>query len=147
MPTYTAVPLAWEEQTAVNFTHKITITHTNMDSGWTSGSALGIFTVAANQVVARAAFRLVTAFSGGGTTALAFKLGDGNDDDRFSVSKSVHNNDTPVTAWSSNAATLPYAYTGADTVDAIFTATDGTLAGLTAGEINIYLQVVDLGKV
>ena len=102
--------------------HKIVITHTNLDATWSSGAAQAIYTVAANQVVARAGFRLVTAFQGGGTSALALIVGDGNDTDRFIVSKSVHNDDTPITAWASNAATMPYAYTGADTVDAICTA-------------------------
>ena len=71
MPTYSTTPLAWEEQTAVNYTHKIVITHTNLDATWSSGAAQAIYTVAANQVVARAGFRLVTAFQGGGSTALA----------------------------------------------------------------------------
>lgn len=145
MSAPTAIPLSWEERAATGFTHKFTITHTNLDSVWTSGTAYPIITLPAGQGVQSAGFRVVTNFSGAGIE-LTIKVGDGVDDDRYIAAKSIHADATYFTHWLSPVTTMPYVYTTSDTVDVILTCTGGTLAALTAGEINVFLNIVDLNK-
>jgi hypothetical protein len=140
------VSLSNEEAANSGFTMKVVLDLADIKSA-TSGAAKELFTVPAGTAVRQAGFRLITPADGGNTSNLTMKLGDGGDDDRFIVAKSIHEDSTEVLYWIESATTARYAYEVSDTVDVIFTVTgsDG-IAGLTQGEVEIYLGVYDLKR-
>jgi hypothetical protein len=139
-----------ETKAATGFTHKAIVTHVDItESTADTDQTIALLSVAAGDVVDKAAYKLVTAFSDASDAALndtKVQVGDGADTDRFVAATQVNVNGTEV-LFAANANTTPYAYTAADTVDLLVESmTAKSLSDLDAGEIHIYLAVSKLSS-
>jgi cytoskeletal protein RodZ len=137
-----------ETKAATGFTHKVIVDHTDVTtSAADTDQTIAILSVAAGDVVEKAAYKLVTAFSDASDAAFndtKVQVGDGGDTDRFIAATQVNVNGTEV-LFAANANTTAYAYTAADTVDLLVESmTAKSLSELDAGEIHIYLAVSKL---
>lgn len=151
--------LSSEEALASGFTHRIKVTAADLTDAdtaqtlqllpQTSGS-----TLPAGTYVRSAGLKLVTAFDASDDAdidSLTVIVGDGSDDNRFIVATELAADGTEIDyAVTANAVdSLPYAYTAADTIDAIFTCSGGaspTLAEIDSGEVWIYLTLSDFAN-
>ena len=145
MKTY---ELPAETKAASGFTHKAVVTHSDItESTADTDQTIALLSVAAGDVVEKAAYKLVTAFSDASDAALndtKVQVGDGADTDRYIAATQVNVNGTEV-LFAANANTTAYAYTAADTVDLLVESmTAKSLSELDAGEIHIYLAVSKL---
>ncbi len=115
-----------------------------------AGDTGGTKTVPAGTLVRRCAMRLVTPFdaSDASLNSALLEVGDGGDTDRFMPQTQLALDGTEILYFATPNATdsLPYAYLAADGIDAkLTTAGGGALVGsLTAGAVEIYLDMVDL---
>lgn len=105
-------------------------------------------TFPAGTVARFAGLQLITPFdfSDAGITSLLIEVGDGGDTDRLLVQTEIAVDGTEILYRASAAATQPYAYLVADSIDALFTAANGgtpTLGECTVGEVHIFLHVTD----
>lgn len=137
-----------ETKAATGFTHKAVVTHTDItETAADTDQTIALLTVAAGDVVDKAAYKLVTAFSDASDAALndtKVSVGDGGDVDRFVTASQVNVNGTEV-LYKANANTASYAYTAADTVDLLVESmTAKSLSDLDAGEIHVFLAVTKL---
>ena len=137
-----------ETKAATGFTHKAIVTHVDItESTADTDQTIALLSVAAGDVVEKAAYKLVTAFSDASDAALndtKVQVGDGADTDRFIAATQVNVNGTEV-LYAANANTTSYAYTAADTVDLLVeSVTAKSLSDLDAGEIHVYLAVTKL---
>ena len=141
----TIVPLPYESQAKSGFTHKINITHADLTAAATT-ETIELLTAPAGGVVRKVAFRVNTAFDGGVTSTMTLQVGDGVDPNRYVTAQVVHVDGTEILSWIESNATdsAPYSYVAADTVDALFTATGANVSVLTAGDMDIYVQIFDL---
>tara|TARA_R110000868_G_scaffold27541_4_gene104368 strand:+ start:1447 stop:1920 length:474 start_codon:yes stop_codon:yes gene_type:complete len=149
-------PLSEQEQAAYGYGWvakiKASVDFTAADTGTTK--TIAIYPSSGNGPVGlsvtRCAYRLVTAFDSTADSAinsLLLEVGDGGDTDRYSAQKELALDGTEITYWASTATTMPFAYTSADTVDALFTVAGGgspTIAELDSGEVWIFFDAVDL---
>ena len=145
MKTY---ELPTETKAATGFTHKSVVTHTDLtESDADTDQTIALLSVVAGDVVQKAAFKLVTAFSDASDAAFndtQVQVGDGNDTDEYIAATQVNENGTEV-LFAANVNTVPFAYTAADTVDILVESmTAKSLSNLDAGEIHIYLAVTKL---
>jgi len=139
------------------FTHKVILYHTDLTAlGAVASGAIAIFPYTAGTFIHDAAFRLVTPFDGGATSALTLDVGHNgattDDDDSLINGIEVHQDATEVLFQDGNGAafaTLRTGYAAADAgnIEATFAATGGNLNALTTGEIHIFLGVEDLTKI
>jgi len=139
-----------ETKAATGFTHKAIVTHVDItESTADTDQTIALLSVAAGDVVDKAAYQLVTAFSDASDSALndtKVQVGDGGDTDRYIAATQVNVNGTEV-LFAANANTTSYAYTAADTVDLLVESmTAKSLSDLDAGEIHIYLAVSKLSS-
>jgi hypothetical protein len=152
-----AIPLSLEEQAATGFTHKSIITYADVAaiSGATTSGAIAIHPYTAGTVFQAAAYKLVTPFDGGATSALALDVGHNgastDDPDSLLDNYQIHADGTEVLYGLGNGANFATLLTGyaaldAGNIEATFTASDGNLSALTTGEVHIYLKAVDLTK-
>ena len=137
-----------ETKAATGFSHKAVVTHSDItESTADTDQTIALLSVAAGDVVEKAAYKLVTAFSDASDAALndtKVQVGDGADTDRYIAATQVNVNGTEV-LFAANANTTAYAYTAADTVDLLVESmTAKSLSELDAGEIHIYLAVSKL---
>jgi hypothetical protein len=139
-----------ETKAATGFTHKAIVTH--VDLTLTTADAdqtIALLSVAAGDVVEKAAYKLVTAFSDASDAAFndtKVQVGDGTDTDEYIAATQVNVNGTEV-LFAANVNTVPFAYTAADTVDLLVESmTAKSLSDLDAGEIHIYLAVTKLSS-
>ena len=137
-----------ETKAATGFSHKAVVTHSDItESTADTDQTIALLSVAAGDVVEKAAYKLVTAFSDASDAALndtKVQVGDGADTDRYIAATQVNVNGTEV-LFAANANTTAYAYTAADTVDLLVESmTAKSLSDLDAGEIHIYLAVTKL---
>ena len=137
-----------ETKAASGFTHKVVVTHTDItESSADTDQTIAILSVAAGDVVEKAAYKLVTAFADASDAAFndtKVQVGDGVDPDRYIAATQVNVNGTEV-LYAANANTTAFAYTAADTVDLLVESmTAKSLSELDAGEIHIYLAVSKL---
>ena len=137
-----------ETKAATGFSHKAVVTHSDItESAADTDQTIALLSVAAGDVVEKAAYKLVTAFSDASDAALndtKVQVGDGADTDRYIAATQVNVNGTEV-LFAANANTTAYAYTAADTVDLLVESmTAKSLSELDAGEIHIYLAVSKL---
>ena len=137
-----------ETKAATGFTHKAIVTH--VDLTLTTADAdqtIALLSVAAGDVVEKAAYKLVTPFSDASDAAFNdtnVSVGDGGSTARFIASTEVNVNGTEV-LFAANANTTAYVYTAADTVDLLVESmTAKSLSDLDAGEIHVYLAVTKL---
>ena len=143
MKTYV---LSQEEQAKTGFTHRVNITHEDLTQATANtAQTIAILTVAARDYVSDAAFNLVTPFKDSADAALnttTLIVGDGGDTARFIASAELNENGTEILAGPGVNSKCRFAYTTADTVDAIFGSMAAkTLAQLDTGELDIFLKV------
>ena len=139
-----------ETKAATGFTHKAIVTHVDLtESTADTDQTIALLSVVAGDVVQKAAFQLVTAFSDASDAAFndtQVQVGDGNDTDEYIAAKQVNENGTEV-FFAANVNTVPFAYTAADTVDLLVESmTAKSLSNLDAGEIHVYLAVTKLSS-
>ena len=137
-----------ETKAATGFSHKAVVTHSDItESTADTDQTIALLSVAAGDVVEKAAYKLVTAYSDASDAAFndtKVQVGDGADTDRYIAATQVNVNGTEV-LFAANANTTAYAYTAADTVDLLVESmTAKSLSELDAGEIHIYLAVSKL---
>jgi hypothetical protein len=137
-----------ETKAATGFTHKAIVTHVDLtESTADTDQTIALLSVVAGDVVQKAAFQLVTAFSDASDAAFndtQVQVGDGSDTDEYIAATQVNENGTEV-LFAANVNTVPFAYTAADTVDLLVESmTAKSLSNLDAGEIHIYLAVTKL---
>jgi hypothetical protein len=137
-----------ETKAATGFTHKAIVTHVDLtESDADTDQTIALLSVVAGDVVQKAAFQLVTAFSDASDAAFndtQVQVGDGNDTDEYIAATQVNENGTEV-LFAANVNTVPFAYTAADTVDLLVESmTAKSLSNIDAGEIHIYLAVTKL---
>ena len=137
-----------ETKAATGFTHKAIVTHVDLtESDADTDQTIALLSVVAGDVVQKAAYKLVTAFSDASDAAFndtQVQVGDGNDTDEYIAAAQVNENGTEV-FFAANVNTVPFAYTAADTVDLLVESmTAKSLSNLDAGEIHIYLAVTKL---
>ena len=137
-----------ETKAATGFSHKAVVTHSDItESTADTDQTIALLSVAAGDVVEKAAYKLVTAFSDASDAAFndtKVQVGDGVDPDRYIAATQVNVNGTDV-LFAANANTTAFAYTAADTVDLLVESmTAKSLSELDAGEIHIYLAVSKL---
>jgi hypothetical protein len=109
-----------ETKAATGFTHKAIVTHVDLtESTADTDQTIALLSVVAGDVVQKAAYQLVTAFSDASDAAFndtQVQVGDGNDTDEYIAATQVNENGTKV-LFAANVNTVPFAYTAADTVD------------------------------
>ena len=130
------------------FNYRFVIDHTDLTQG-TDNTAqdITLITLPAYSVVKSAATFLKTPFELVGTSAYNSNtviVGDATDDDRFITSQQINVNGNEILA-KAHASTTPHAYAAATAVVAKFASMASyDLLELNAGEIHIYLEVVQL---
>jgi len=147
----TAFELPANTKAATGFTHKIVVTHTDItESAADTDQTIALLSVAAGDVVEKAAYKLVTAFSDASDAAFndtKVQVGDGTDTDEYIAATQVNLNGNEV-LFAANVNTVPFAYTAADTVDLLVESMSAkSLSNLDAGEIHIYLAVTKLSAI
>lgn len=156
------IPLPLETQVRTGKSHKLIIDYRDLNgtsatlmqgqsqtfaAAWTTATAqavippnaLGASSVtvpAGTQVVGTTLVNVTTAFVGPSTTVLTLSLGDGGSTTRFVSAIDL------LTAGYKTSAVANYTYIAADTIDAIATITGGTMGGLTAGEVEILVNIL-----
>lgn len=138
--------LSMNEQLAMGYSHKVVVSYTDLTDTAGLTKALAIYpdsgTAPIGTCCRRAAARVVTAFVGCAT--LTVEIGDGNDPNRILLSSDMKA--TAGTWYTATPATAPGVFNAADTLDALFTATTNNLSALTAGEVEIYVDVAHLSQ-
>ena len=139
-----------ETKAATGFTHKAIVTHVDItESTADTDQTIALLSVAAGDVVEKAAIKLVTPFKDASDSAFndtKVQVGDGTDTDEYVAATQVNENGTEV-LFAANVNTVPFAYTAADTVDLLVESmTAKSLSELDAGEIHIYLAVSKLSS-
>ncbi len=145
-----------QESAATGFSHKFVIPYTDLTG--TAGVTLAIPVLAytAGCFFDRAAYKVVTAFDGGATSALALDVGHNgatvDDPDSLIDNYEIHVDATEVLYGDANGAVFATLRTGycaldAGNIEVTFTATGANLTALTQGEVHIYLRMIDLAKI
>ena len=130
------------------FNYRFVIDHTDLTtSADNTAQNITLITLPAFSVVKSAATYLKTPFQKTGTSAYnsnVLIVGDAGNDDRFIASQQINVNGTEVLA-QAHASTTPHAYVAATAVVAKFASMASyDLLELDAGEIHIFLEVVQL---
>lgn len=138
------------------FNYKANITFTDLIAlGASATGTIAIYPESGNgpagMYISRCAMNLKTAFdfSDAGITSLLIEVGDGGSTARFLAQTEIAVDSTEILYKEGTAASAGFAYVVADTIDAKFTAANGgspTLAETTVGEVEVYLQVIDLNQ-
>lgn len=144
--TISQVDILSLQEKAAGFTHKWTIAYTDVDEGTgaadTVTAALG--NTPSNFIVAKVAANVTTAFAG--TGAFTMEVGTDGDPNNFIESTSVKSAGTILAAAGAAPATLAGSHDqAADALEVVFTnATSGSPSALTAGSVDIYMQLIEL---
>jgi hypothetical protein len=148
--------LSAEETREYGFTHKVIITHPDLSATATTKTVNLLTGLVAGHLITGAAFRLVSGFVGTSVTNLTMQVGydlaAGTDDpDGIIETVELATAGTEILAGDATGAIFATKRTGfapqeACTITALFTATGANLSVLTAGEVHVYLSVVDLAK-
>jgi hypothetical protein len=149
--------LSNEERAQTGFTHKAILTYEDVAAlGANASGAIALAAYTAGVLFHKAAYKVVTAFDGGATSALALDVGwngaTTDDADGLIDNYEIHVDATEVLYGDGNGAAFAtlrtgYAALDAGNLEATFTATGGNLNLLTAGEVHIYWAQTDLTKV
>ncbi len=143
------------QSAATGFTHRFEITYADLT---TAGAAhtLSLMAYTAGKGITGAAFKLVTGWVGASVTALTIIVGwngaSVDDDNGIFTALELCEAGTEIDFADANGAAFATLRTGffpveAGTYEAVFTATGANINVCTAGEIHLYLRVVDLAKV
>lgn len=146
-----AFELPAETKAATGFTHKFIVTHEDLtESTADTDQTIALLSVAAGDVVEKAAIKLVTAFADSDDAALndtKVQVGDDSDTDEYVAATQVNVNGTEV-LFAANVNTVPFAYTAANTVDLLVESMTGkSLSNIDAGELHVYLSVTKLAAI
>lgn len=154
----TVTPLPSETRNRTGYNYKIVVDYTDIDTAAATSDVLQLLpndsdplapskTFPAGFSVNKVAVYCSTAFAeGGDRTTLTVTIGDGTSAARFGTFANL----LGVTGWkstSSEPVLIPRHYAAADGLDATFTlsgGSSGNLSGLTAGQVEIYVDAVDL---
>jgi hypothetical protein len=137
------------------FTHKFIVDYTDITAAALTNTitllpASGLFP--STLAILRTAYKLVTPFTGGAVATVTLTLGDPGTAARYIAAASTDlltalATNTKMAVFSNNA----YAYNTADAaanckLRALFTSTVANLDALTAGQIEIYAQIIDMAN-
>jgi len=130
------------------YTDSIRITHADLTASSTTQTIQK--DVKAGDQVRSVAYKLHTSFDGGATSALTLNVGDGSDTDRFIDDPSIHADASaivfgPQPVPATNSVGKVYAVD--DTIDILFTATGANVSVLTAGDIEIFFNIININNV
>jgi len=130
------------------YNYRFVVDHTDLTTTANSTAQdITLITLPAFSVVKSAAIYLKTPFQDTADSAfddLDLIVGDATDDDRFLTATEVNVNGTEILA-KAHPSTTPHAYVAATAVVAKFTPETGkNVAALNAGEVHIFLEVVQL---
>lgn len=148
--------LSPEERAQSGFTHKAIITYEDLSGTAATTKTLTLASYSAGQLFHKAAYKLVTNFDGGATSALALDVGwnggTTDDPDGLLDNYEIHEDASEVKYGDGNGAAFAtlrtgYAALDAGDLEALFTATGANLTALTQGEVHIYWAQTDLTKV
>lgn len=138
-----------ETKASTGFTHKVILTNADFTAA-AATQTFSLLQVPAGSVISNAAHKLVTPLvsSDATLTSAAYSLGNTATATSVMSSTEVLGTATEVVN-KAMTVTTPVAITAADQfVVAAFTATaNKLLSSVTAGEIHIYLQIVDTNKI
>jgi hypothetical protein len=133
----------------LGYTHKFNVKYSDIACG--TGNAdtvtLTLGTTPTNWLVSRAIVNVVTAFAG--TTSFVMIVGTTTGTSAFIASVAVQTAGLKQPSTGANTTATIASSTGSSAVvyKAIFTnATGGSPSALTAGELNIYLNIIDLDQ-
>ena len=141
------VPLLEQETSRTGFTHKFVIdyTDTNTGTGSTDTETVTLGTTPAKFVCTHALVRVATAFAG--TTAMTISVGFGSNTSAAVAATSVLTAGIIAVAGTGVATASTSTGTSAVAIKAVFTnATGGSPSALTAGQVVIYLRLLDVDK-
>lgn len=150
------IQLSGAEQARTGFTHKFTIGYADLT---TAGAAhtVALLTLANGQGIRGGAFRLASGWVGASVTNVTIKIGwdaatGSDDDDGLLEAVELATAGTEILAGDFTGAAFATKRTGyfaveAATINAIFTATGANINVCTAGQVEVFLSVVDLTKV
>jgi len=147
--------LSAEETRESGFTHKAIITFADFSAAAVTQVFTLISGLVAGFLVKEAAFRLVSGFVGADVTALKLDVGwngaSVDDPDGLLDNYELATAGTEILSGDGNGAAFATLRTGfapqeAATLEATFTATGANVSVLTAGEVHIFLSVVNLLK-
>jgi hypothetical protein len=148
--------LSAEETREYGFTHKVILTYPDLSAAATTKTVNLLTGLVAGHLITGAAFRLVSGFVGASVTNLTMEVGydlAAGTDDPNGIIEAVElaTAGTEILAGDATGAIFAAKRTGfapqeACTITALFTATGANLSVLTAGEVHVYLSVVDLTK-
>lgn len=133
------------------FTHKVKLTHEDLTQATANtAQTIALLSVGAGAYVCDCAMHLVTPFEDASDAAFnttAVVIGDDGSTNRFLTSTELNKNGTEV-IWKGTALTAPYVYTAANTIDIVFSSMAAkALADIDVGELDIFLNVVELSQV
>ena len=139
-------PLNDNERATTGFTHRVRITHEDLtETTANTAQTIAIFTVAARDYVQDAAFNLVEKFEDASDNAFnttTLIVGDDGDTARYIASAELNVNGTEVICGPAVNAKAHYAYTAANTIDAIFgSMADKSLSDIDTGKLDIFLKI------
>jgi hypothetical protein len=143
--------LPYEIKAATGYTHKVVITEASLTQGTdNTAQTLTLLTLPADSIIKDAAAHLVTPFQLTGTTAYnsnTIQVGVSGTLDQLIASQQINANGNPVTARRFNSSN-PVAYTASTPIIAtVASMASYDLLELNAGEIHIFLAVVDLNRI
>jgi hypothetical protein len=149
--------LGIHDQARTGFTHKFTIQLADVVAlGAATSGAIALAPYVAGYGCIGAAYKLVTAFDGGATSALKLDVGHNgattDDPDSILDNYEIHADGTEVFYGDANGAAFATLRTGyfpldAGNYEATFTATGANFDVLTQGEVIVFLALVDLNKI
>ena len=149
------IPLSGRTQDREKYTHKIILEYTDIDTSNATNDVVQIFpydatplaptaTVPAGTVVRACGMQLITAFAGnnaGVNPTGKITIGHGGVVNKYLASTEVHTYGTEVTHAVHPAANVPFIYTSADGIDLEFKGVNVNCDELTAGKLEIYLEI------
>ena len=141
--------LSAQARAASGFTHKWTIKYTDIDVG--SGSSdtvtVALGNTYADFVITKAMINVTTAFAG--TGGLTVQVGTDGDPNNFITAITVLTAGPTISAVGAAPVTLAGTYAvAADALEALFTnSSSGSPSALTAGEMDIYLGMLNANDV
>jgi hypothetical protein len=149
--------LSNDEAAASGFTHKAIITYADVAAiaGATTAGVIDLDTYTAGTAFTAAAYKVVTAFDGGSTSALSLDVGwnggTTDDADGLIAAQEIHVDATEILYGLGDGAAFAANATGyialdAGDLEATFTSTGANLSTLTAGEVHIYWRKTDFTK-
>lgn len=148
--------LSAEETREFGYTHKAIVTHDDLTAAATTETITLVTGLGVGHIIKEAAFRLVSGFVGASVTNLTLEVGydlaSGSDDPNGLIEAvEIATAGTEILSGDATGAVFATKRTGfapqeGCSITALFSATGANVSVLTAGEVHVYLSVVDLTK-